>query len=176
MNNNIFSLVYKVKSTQNLTCMLINAPIKIAGEIFPKNTMLCYDSKNRIVYFCTHFPKYQGAAKNVILHVAWYDCDLCEIGGTILKNCPVSIALFKAWNFVNTPRTKRVHINNDYENMMQDCIRKKKHGSGGVRLSAKSNQYTTDALRYKQVTESAYWEHLEHFKSGNASVVASSIR
>lgn len=182
MNNKLFSLIYRMRYTtknkreKNLICALINAPIKIAGEIFPKNTILCYDSENKIAYFCLHFPKYQGDVKNVILHVTWYDCDLCEIGGTILKNCPVSIALFKAWNFANTPRSQKVDMNNDYEQMMQECILKKKHGTGGVRLSAKSDEYTTDSLRYKQVTEAAYWANLKNCRSGNASVVASSIR
>ena len=63
----------------------------------------------------------------------------------------------------------------DYENMMKHD-RKNKRGTGGVRLSEKTDEYTTDAVRYKQVTELAYWANLSDSKSGNASVVASSIR
>ena len=70
----------------------------------------------------------------------------------------------------------------DYQNMMKHD-RKKKSGSGGVRLSAKSDEYTTDSLHYKQVTEPAYWASMgigyngrPCTNSGNASVVASNIR
>ena len=173
MDKNLFIPIYR---TSAYTCMLCNAQFDIVGVTIPRGALLCYDRENRQAYFCTRFPKnYAGSPSSVILNVLWYDCDLHEIGSTTLKNCDISIALYNAWLNASKPKTRRVRHEIDYERMM-DHDRKNKRGTGGVRLSAKSDEQTTDALHYNQVTEAAYWANLNNSKSGNASVVARSIR
>ena len=49
----------------------------------------------------------------------------------------------------------------DYEKMM-DHPRKKKSATGGVRLSEKTDEYTTDAVRYKQNSVYAYYSQYLH--------------
>lgn len=59
----------------------------------------------------------------------------------------------------------------NYNRMMKhDSLHKKGNGS---RIC--DNQIN-GPLKYKQVTELAYWENLDDFHSGNASVVAAGIR
>ena len=144
----------------------------------PANCVIYNDTSERTLYICPHLPDYAGKPENVNLRVIWYDYEMHTIGDTFLKNCNISIALFNAWIAASKPHTRKIRHEmtmRDYEKMM-DHPRKKKSATGGVRLSAKSDEYTTDAVRYKQVTECAYWANLNDSKSGNASVVASSIR
>ena len=146
--------------------------------IIPANCVIYNDTSERTLYICPHFPNYAGKPENVNLRVIWYDYETHTIGDTFLKNCDISIALFNAWIAASKPHTRKIRHEitmRDYEKMM-DHPRKKKSATGGVRLSAKSDEYTTDAVRYKQVTECAYWANLNNSKSGNASVVASRIR
>lgn len=63
----------------------------------------------------------------------------------------------------------------NYSAIMQDAIRRPKHGTGGRPIS-RHPENDLGSLRYKQVTEAAYWANLYSMKSGNASVVASNIR
>lgn len=172
MNSIIF------KPLQYPNCYINMAQFNIYDMTIPQNSVIYIDTCEKTMYICTHFPNYNGDAKNVVLNVAWYDLELQTIGATTFKNNTVSIALFNAWKNANKPHARKIHHELqfcDYENMMKHD-RKKKSGSGGVRLSAKSDEYTTDNLRYKQVTECAYWANLNNSKSGNASVVASNIR
>ena len=144
----------------------------------PANCVIYNSVSENTLYICPHFPDYAGKPENVNLRVIWYDYEMRTIGDTFLKNCDISIALFNAWINASKPHTRKIRHETtmrDYEKMM-DHPRNKKSATGGVRLSAKSDEYTTDAVRYKQVTECAYWANLNNSKSGNASVVASSIR
>lgn len=154
-------------------CYINAAQFHLLGETIPAHSII-YNARNEsTIYICTRFPNYEGDSNNVVLRVIWYDYEMHTIGDTFLKGCYASI-LFDAWVKAGKPKSFRQQCVN-YERMM-DHPRKKKHGTGGVRLSAKSDEYTTDSLRYKQVTEAAYWENLGNIKSGNASVVASNIR
>ena len=172
MNNKIF------KSLQYSNCYMNIAQFNIFDVTIPCNSVIYVDVCENTMYICPHFPNYSGDAKNVILNVTWYDYEMHTIGTTTLKNCDASIALFNAWKSASMPHTRKIRHEmtmRDYEKMM-DHPRKNKRGTGGVRLSEKTDEYTTDAVRYKQVTECAYWANLNDSKSGNASVVASSIR
>ena len=172
MNDKIF------KPLQYSNCYMNTAQFNIFDVTIPCNSVIYIDTCENTMYICSRFPNYSGDAKNVILNVTWYDYEMHTIGTTTIKNCDASIALFDAWKSASMPHARKIRRNitmRDYENMMKHD-RKKKSGSGGVRLSAKSDEYTTDSLRYKQVTESAYWANLSNSKSGNASVVASNIR
>lgn len=173
MNRKIF------KPLQYSNCYMNTAQFNIYDMIIPQNSILYIDTCEYTIYICSHFPNYSGDAKNVILNVAWYDYEIRTVGTTTIKNCDASIALFEAWKSANKPHARKIIHNmtlHDYENMMRHDRCKKKSGSGGVRFSAKSDEYTTDSLRYKQVTESAYWANLSDSKSGNASVIASNIK
>ena len=168
-NNKLFKPV-----TYN--CFMNIAQFNIYDIIIPANSMIYIDTCETTMYICTHFPNYAGDPENVTLRVLWYDYEMRTIGDTFLHN-DISVNLFCAWINASKPRTKKIiHKDNfsDYENMMRHS-RRKKSGSGGVRIM-KNCDYTTDNLRYKQVTEPAYWANLNNAKSGNASVVASSIR
>ena len=170
MNDKIF------KSLQYSNCYMNTAQFNIFDVTIPYNSVIYIDVCENTMYICSRFPNYSGNAKNVILNVTWYDYEMHTIGTTTLKNCDASIALFNAWKSASMPHARKPQQTINLNSMMQDCIRRKKSGSGGVRLSAKSDEYTTDSLHYKQVTESAYWANLSNSKSGNASVVASNIR
>ena len=172
MNDKIF------KSLQYSNCYMNIAQFNIFDIIIPCNSIIYIDVCENTMYICSRFPNYSGDAKNVILNVTWYDYEMHTIGTTTLKNCDASIALFEAWKSASMPHTRKIRHEmtmRDYEKMM-DHPRKNKRGTGGVRLSEKTDEYTTDAVRYKQVTEAAYWANLNNSKSANASVVASSIR
>ena len=172
MNDKIF------KSLQYSNCYMNTAQFNIFDITIPCNSVIYIDVCENTMYICSRFPNYSGDAKNVILNVTWYDYEMHTIGTTTIKNCDASIALFEAWKSASMPHTRKIRHEmtmRDYEKMM-DHPRKNKRGTGGVRLSEKTDEYTTDSLHYKQVTESAYWANLSNSKSGNASVVASSIR
>ena len=179
MNDKIF------KSLQYSNCYMNTAQFNIFDVTIPCNSIIYIDVCENTMYICSRFPNYSGDAKNVILNVTWYDYEMHTIGTTTIKNCDASIALFEAWKAANMPHARKIRHNitmRDYENMMKHD-RKKKSGSGGVRLSAKSDEYTTDSLHYKQVTEPAYWASMgigyngrPCTNSGNASITASNIR
>ena len=179
MNNKIF------KSLQYSNCYMNTSQFNIFDVTIPCNSVIYIDVCENTMYICSRFPNYSGDAKNVILNVTWYDYEMHTIGTTTIKNCDASIALFEAWKSASMPHVRKIRHEmtmRDYEKMMKHD-RKKKSGSGGVRLSAKSDEYTTDSLRYKQVTEPAYWASMgigyngrPCTNSGNASVVASNIR
>lgn len=159
-------------------CYINIAQFSIFDIVIPANCVIYNDALENTLYICTHFPNYAGKPENVNLHVIWYDYEMHAIGNVFLKNCEISIALFNAWINASKPRPHKIMRSmsmRDYEHMMEHP-RKKKCATGGVRLSEKSDEQTTDAVRYKQVTELAYWENLFDSKSGKASVVASSIR
>ena len=63
----------------------------------------------------------------------------------------------------------------NYNAIMQDAIRCPKHGTGGRPIS-RHPENDLGSLRYKQVTEAAYWANLSCMKSGNASVVGANIK
>ena len=175
--------IFKKLSIDN--CYINTMQFSIYDIIIPANCVIYNDTSESTLYICPHFPNYAGKPENVSLRVIWYDYEMRAIGDTFLKNCDISIALFNAWIAASKPHTRKIRHEmtmRDYEKMMKHD-RKKKSGSGGVRLSAKSDEYTTDSLRYKQVTEPAYWASMgigyngrPCTNSGNASVVASSIR
>ena len=168
--------IFKKLSIDN--CYINTMQFSIYDIIIPANCVIYKDTSERTLYICPHFPNYAGKPENVNLRVIWYDYEMHTIGDTFLKNCDISIALFNAWINASKPHTRKILHEitmRDYEKMM-DHPRKKKSATGGVRLSEKTDEYTTDAVRYKQVTECAYWANLNDSKSGNASVVASSIR
>lgn len=171
MNNKIF------KPLQYTNCYINTAQFNIYDMIIPQNSISYIDTCENTMYICSYFPNYSGSAENVILNVVWYDYETRTVGITTLKNCDASIALFEAWKSASKPHARKITHNitlRDYESMMKHD-RKKKSGSGGVRL-LQNCEYTTDNLRYKQVTESAYWANLSNSRSGNASVVASNIK
>lgn len=166
--------IFKTLSIDN--CYINTSQFNIFDVTIPTNSVIYCDISENTLYICTHFPNYVGNPENVTLRVIWYDYEMRTIGDTFLHN-EISSSMFSAWLNASKPRTKKImHKNSfaDYENMMRHS-RRKKSGSGGVRLM-KNCEYTTDNLRYKQVTESAYWANLSNSKSGNASVVASNIR
>ena len=168
--------IFKKLSIDN--CYINTMQFSIYDITIPANCVIYNDTSERTLYICPHFPNYAGKPENVNLRVIWYDYEMHTIGDTFLKNCDISIALFNAWKNASKPHARKIRHEitmRDYEKMM-DHPRKKKSATGGVRLSEKTDEYTTDAVRYKQVTELAYWANLNDSKSGNASVVASSIR
>ena len=168
--------IFKKLSIDN--CYINTMQFSIYDITIPANCVIYNDISESTLYICPHFPDYAGKPENVNLRVIWYDYEMHTIGDTFLKNCDISIALFNAWINASKPHTRKIRHEitmRDYEKMM-DHPRKNKRGTGGVRLSEKTDEYTTDAVRYKQVTECAYWANLNNSKSGNASVVASSIR
>lgn len=172
----IFKKLFKKLSIEN--CYINIMQFSIFDITIPANCVIYNDVRESVLYICTHFPNYAGKPENVVLRVIWYDYEMHTIGDTFVKNCDVSIALFNAWIASSKPHARKITHKmtmRDYENMMKHD-RKHKRGTGGVRLSEKSDEYTTDAIRYKQVTECAYWANLDDAKSGKASVVASSIR
>ena len=172
MNNKIF------KRLSEKNCYINTIQFFIYDMTIPANCVIYRHELEKTLYICPHFPNYAGKPENVALRVIWYDYELHTIGDTFIKNCDVSIALFNAWINASKPHARKIHHEmtmRDYEKMM-DHPHKKKCSTGGMRLSKKSDEYITDAVRYKQVTESAYWANLENSKSGNASVVASNIR
>lgn len=159
-----------------LNCFISIKQFALLGITIPARSIMCKEEST--LYICNRFPNYEGDAKNVILNVAWYDFLTGTIGSTTIKNCNVSISLFNAWIKYNKPEALPIkHKLNmhDYQNMMKHSQKKKK-GSSGVRLLKNSENCTTEKLKYKQVTEAAYWCNLYETHSGNASVVAQSIR
>lgn len=168
--------IFKPLSIDN--CYINIMQFSIYDITIPSHSIIYNDTSEKTLYICTHFPNYNGKPENVNLRTIWYDYEMWKIGDIFLKNCDVSIALFYAWKIAGKPHSRKIHHEMtmcDYENMMKHP-RKKKTTTGGVRLFSKLNEYTTDAIRYKQVTEDAYWANLENSKSGNASIVANSIR
>lgn len=156
-------------------CCINAIQFNLCGISIPANSIIYKSDEEKTMYICSKFPRnYHGKTSSVILNVVWYDWELRQVGSTTLKNCPISEALYNVWVNINKPQS-RLNPVYDYEKMM-DHERRKKSGTGGVRLSKKSDEYTTDNLRYNQVTESAYWANMHNAKSGNASIIASSIR
>lgn len=158
-------------------CYLVTDQFWLAGFPIKKGSIAFLESG--ILYFCDSFPKkYAGSMARLILRVNCYDGDTRVITADIMRGNTVTYALYSGWIKAGRPTAQKFKRDlgmRDYEHMM-DHDRKKKRGTGGVRLSAKSDEYTTDSVHYKQVTECAYWENLNNSKSGNASVVASWIR
>lgn len=172
MNSRIFKLLEN-------NCYITLSQFNLYDITIPKNSIAYYDSKDKTLYVCTGFPRnYQGKPEKISLRVLWYDYELHAIGDTFLQGDEISIALYNAWINESRPKQCKIHremSTSDYESMMHHSTRKKK-STGGVRLSEKTDEYTTDAIGYKQVTEYAYYANLESSKSGNASVIASNIR
>lgn len=151
---------------------------RIYDLIIPSHCIIYNAVEEKTLYICTRFPNYGGRAENVELHVSWFDYEMHTIGDCVLKNCEVSIALFNAWRLASCPKAHKIvhHLDmHDYANMMRHS-RAKKKGTGGVLINERVESMTTDAIGYKQVTEYAYHENMRNSRSGNASVVASSIR
>lgn len=173
MNNKLF----KKLSIDN--CFIIIKQFNLYDITIPKNTIAYYSKYEKTWYFCTRFPRnYNGKAENVTLSVLWYDCTMRTIGDTMLKNCDVSIALYESWINASKPHTCKIYhemTQKDYEQLMHQPSKKKKQ-TGGVRLSEKSDEYTTDNIQYKQNTLYAYYANLDNAKSGSASMIATSIR
>ena len=168
--------IFKKLSIDN--CYINTMQFSIYDIIIPTNCVIYNDISEKTLYICPHFPNYAGKPENVNLRVIWYDYEMHTIGDTFLKNCDIYIALFNAWINASKPHARKIRHEitmRDYEKMM-DHPRKKKSATGGVNNKKKTDEYTTDAVRYKQVTECAYWANLNDSKSCNASVVASSIR
>lgn len=166
-------------------CYMARTQIYLYDFVVRANSVIYVDSA-RIMWICDRFPNYAGKPENVRLQVAYFDLETHEIGHAFIQGCRASIALFTAWKGASKPHTKRVKCaltSADYEDMMRHD-RKHKHGTGGVRLSAKTDATVTDSLKYNQVTEPAYWANMgvnsytgEACKnSGNASLVAASIK
>ena len=168
--------IFKKLSIDN--CYINTTQFSIYDIIIPANCVIYNDTSENTLYICPHFPNYAGNPKNVNLRVIWYDYEMRAIDDTFLKNCDISIALFNAWKNASKPHVRKIRHEmtvRDYEKMMEHP-RKKKSSTGGVRLSSRIDEQITDALRYKQVTECAYWANLDDPKSGKASIVANSIR
>lgn len=164
-------------------CYITTKQFKLRDITIPKNTIAYYAQNEGVIYFCAHFPRYNGKAQNIFLRVAYFDFAMRQVNECVIQNCVASVSLVNAWKSASMPHAQKPQQTINLNSMMQDCIRRKKSGSGGVRLSAKSDEYTTDSLRYKQVTEPAYWASMgigyngrPCINSGNASVIASNIR
>lgn len=161
-------------------CCILTQQYTIHGVTFPKNTVVFPDDST--IFLCYKFPNYHGNSKKVYLQV-WFlhgnDMQMAEISDKI------TCVLFNAWEKAGRPLPvyKKSEMSmRDYENAMKHD-RKKKSGSGGIRL--RGNEIVPEnQMRYKQVTEPAYWAYMgvDSFtgvsckNSGNASVVASRIR
>lgn len=150
-------------------CYINSIQCRIYDTIIPANSVFYHDSDDSTVYICSHFPNYNGNINKLIIPIFWYDYSKKQCGSTLLKN-KISVRMFIAWDLWGRPKAAHVKSCN-YENMMKHD-RRHKHGSGQRVVS----NTMTDSLRYKQVTEAAYWANLYNNKSGNASVVASNIR
>ena len=164
-------------------CYITTKQFKLRDITIPKNTIAYYAQNEGVIYFCAHFPRYNGKVQNIFLRVAYFDFAMRQVNECVIQNCVASVSLVNAWKSASMPHAQKPQQTINLNSMMQDCIRRKKSGSGGVRLSAKSDEYTTDSLRYKQVTEPAYWASIgigyngrPCTNSGNASVTASNIR
>ena len=169
---NIKNNIKKLVNTDN--CYIVMRQFQLYDVIIPRLSICYMDKQDTTIYFCTRFPNYNGKSHNVILNVIWYDWTACTIGNTTIKN-DVSIALYNAWKNASEPRTRKIHHElsyNDYKNMMKHD-RKKKKGSGS---RSTNSEVFTDGIRYNQITQYAYYENLENYKSGRASMIASNIR
>lgn len=158
MNDKIF------KPLQYSNCYMNIAQFNIFDITIPCNSVIYINVCENTMYICSRFPNYSGDAKNVILNVTWYDYEMHTIGTTTLKNCDASISLFEAWKSASMPHARKIRRNmtmRDYENMMKHP-RKKKSATGGMRLSSRIDEQTTDAIRYKQNSVYAYYSQYLH--------------
>lgn len=150
--------------------------IQLVGIAVPKHAIIYKNEYEHTLYICTHFPKnYAGRAKNVRLLCQYYDYMTYESNTVELCHNVMAARMFKAWENAFKPRAKSVYHEPDYSALMKHD-RKRKNGSGGVRLNAYNDTICTEQIKYKQVTEAAYFANLNNAKSGNASVVASGIK
>lgn len=158
MNNNIFK---KLKNN----CYINIKQFNIYDITIPSHCVIYNDTQDNTLYICTHFPNYAGKPENINLHVVWYDYKFHTVGDAYIKNCEISIALFNAWKNASKPRSRKIRREitmHDYEKMMEHT-RKKKSATGGVRLSSRINEITTDNLRYKQ--NSIYAYHSQYLRT-----------
>lgn len=147
---------------------ILKRQLTIKGVTIPANTI--YYIEDNVYYFCAAFPRnYQGIYHNARLKFVWYDATSDTIGDTVLSRCKVSRECYKAFlkhNKKVVPR--KIHHEPNYERMMSHA-RKKKNGSGGVRLI--NDAQINPPMKWREVTEEAHWAF-----SGNASIVASNCR
>lgn len=163
----------KIKSLLIPNCYIVVNQFSIYDLYIPKNAIIYNNKREKTMYICTHFPtKYNGKAENVRLNVSWYDYETRNIGTITIKN-HISTALYESWINASRPHTHKIHhemTDKDYEKLMYQPTKKKKQ-TGGVRLSKNSDIFT-DGIKYKQNSVYAYYENLDNFKSGNASMIA----
>lgn len=163
MNKKLF------KPLAHHNCYLTSKQFRLFDVIIPKNCVVYCAPKEKTLYFCLKMPRYNGAAKNAILHVLWYDYEAHTIGDTIISNCNISIAMVESWNEACRPHERKIYQGENYEQLMKHD-RKKKSQTGGRRLYADASNCVTNSISFNEHTELAHWCYRP------ASLVASSIR
>ena len=148
----------------------------ISGKLFPAGSFVLVDqytssfSSGYEIYVATKIPaSYKGKNPLLTLHV-YSDCT-GSWETDIFRN-KISLKIWDAYLKHNKPEIDQNFVTDqDAANMMRHD---RKHKSGSGRRDFVNT--ITDSMRFKQVTELAYWENLNNSKSGNASVVAAHIR
>lgn len=150
----------RIKYTVELTVREIYIyKLKIPAD----SVILRYE--NGVIVVCRHVPKRYG---NMTLEC--YDPN--RKGKSWIKFAESQNEFTSLiWKYHKHERKMHGYYQCNYKSMMKhDTVHKK--GSG----SRICDNQINGPLKYKQVTELAYWENLDNFHSGNASVVAAGIR
>lgn len=144
-------------------CYMVTDQFWLAGVPIKKGSIAFLESG--ILYFCDSFPKkYAGSMARLILRVNCYDGDTRVITADIMRGNTVTYALYSGWIKAGRPTAQKFKRDlgmRDYAAMM-DHERRKKSQTGGVRLSARIDEQTTDGLRYKQNSVYAYYSQYLH--------------
>lgn len=148
-----------------LKSKILNKPLRYKGLVIPKNAVCVIN--DGIYYFAWNLPC--EFPTSGILQAVYLIPERGEIGSVYLKNEPEKAALITAYKRAGYPYSPMPY-NENYAALMRHS-RKNKRQNGGRLCNSEGG-----VLRYKQVTEDAYWANLYDNKSGNASIIASSIR
>lgn len=141
---------------------------KICDKNFPAGSIIIIDENN--IYICENLPcNYKG--DNPFLTIWTYN----ECTGFWEKEiCRNSITkmIYDAYIKAGKPQRNKYFLSDIQTEgiMKKENIRHKK--GSGRRIN---NSTINNPVRYKQVTQYAYYANLDNCKSGNASVVAASF-
>lgn len=168
-------------------------PLSVGLYIIPAGTFMVWDTDKATMYFVTRFPYVDanGVYHTSIKALRYDMVDSAYFMTFSHRNRDLSRHEIALYNFILEafrhgdfptncrPCNSVIKLRERHENynaIMQDAIRRPKHGTGGRPIS-RHPENDLGSLRYKQVTEAAYWEKMcNNWKSGNASIVASGIR
>ena len=162
--------------------------LKVNYTIVRKKSFMVFDENDSMIYFIMRFP-YE---RHTSIKALWYDVTRNNCGTITFSYGNIHMTTREKWlysillscvktgDFPEQCRPCNSIIATtlkqpDYSRMMQDVIRRHKHGTGG-QIIMRHPENDLGNLRYKQNTEVAYWANLNNIKSGNASIIASNIR